>query len=129
MLQCLPAAGYNRHFPREVVYGPTDYGDMQWESLQAIQTVEKVKFCLTHIRRQKKLGDLLLNLIESVQFQSGLSESVLNTKCRWELYVENTWITSLKYSLNTINGGIVTNHRIPMVQRQYDWSLMDIFCR
>ena len=129
VLQCLPAAGYNRHFPREVVYGPARFGGMQWESLRLLQVIEKVKFFLCHLRREDKLGKLLQILLECVQLQSGLTESILDTTLPWEMYVENNWLSSLKEGLNEVNGSILTHHKTPTPQRKYDRGLMDIFCR
>ena len=41
---CLPASGFNRHFPRAVVNGPLCYGGLQWKTLWSLQVVEKIKF-------------------------------------------------------------------------------------
>ena len=126
--QCLPVCGFNRHFPREVVYGPARYGGMGWENLRSIQILEKVKFFIRHVRADEKLGKLIQILVESVQLQAGISESVLNTKIRWEVYVESTWLSSLKEGLHEIDGGIVTSFKTPPLQRKFDRALMEIFC-
>ena len=78
VFQCLPASGYNSHFPREVVYGSTKYGGLQWESCRSLQVLEKAEFFLLHARRDDKLGHLLRILTESVQLQSGLASPVLD---------------------------------------------------
>ena len=124
---CLPAAGYNRHFPREVVYGPTKYGGLQWESLRSLQIVEKLKFFLLHARREDKLGHLLQILVETVQLQSGLSQPILDTTIDWQLWVEKTWLNNVKEGLDQIQGSISTNHNTPKLQRKFDRALMEIF--
>ena len=80
IFQCLPACGFNRHFPRAVVHGPARYGGMQWETCWSLQVSEKIKFFLSHIRKSDDVGKLLQILTESVQLQAGISEPVLETK-------------------------------------------------
>ena len=126
--QCLPVSGYNRNFPRQVVHGPAKFGGMEWETLWSIQVLEKVKFFIRHVRIDDKLGKLLRILTESVQLQSGLNEPILDTKYKWNIYVETTWISSLKDCLDSISGGINTNFITPPLQRKFDRSLMEIFC-
>ena len=124
---CLPAAGYNRNFPRKVVYGPQLYGGMEWETCRSLQILEKIKFFITHVRRQDRLGKMLQILVESLQLQSGLIEPILETKIEWKKWVDTTWIHNLREGLDQINGSLVTSfHKIP-TPRQYDRSIMEIF--
>ena len=125
--QCMCASGYNRNFPRRVVYGPLRYGGMEWETCASVQILEKIKFFLLHMRRQDKLGKLVTILMETVQLQSGLCDPLLNTTIRWQAWVEHTWLHNLKDGLDTINGAIHTNCWIPKAQRQYDRALMQVF--
>ena len=125
--QCLPASGFNRNFPRQVVHGPKRYGGMAWESCQSVQIVEKIKFIMTHMRRDDKLGNLLKILIDTLQLKAGLSEPILVTDKKWQRWVEPTWVHNLKDGLDQIGGALHTNCRTPMPQRQYDRSLMEIF--
>ena len=125
--QCLPASGYNRNFPRKVVYGPTKFGGMGWESCLSVMIVEKIKFITTHMRRMDKLGTLLQILLEIIQLQSGLAESILVSEVKWQIWVEPTWVNNLKDGLDIIKGALHTNHEIPQIQRNYDRSLMKVF--
>ena len=38
---CLSAAGYNKNFPRHVVFGPLKFGGMGWETCASLQITEK----------------------------------------------------------------------------------------
>ena len=127
VFQCLPASGYNSHFPREVVYGPSKFGGLQWESCVSLQIVEKIKFFLLHVRREDKLGKLLQILTESVQLQSGLETPVLDTPHQWNIWVEKTWLSNVKEGLDLIKGGIHTTFKVPTIQRKHDRALMAIF--
>ena len=89
--------------------------------------LEKVTLFIRHVRIDGKLGSLLRILVESLQLQAGISESVLDTRIHWERYVENTWVSSLKEGLNAIDGGIITDFHRPKIQRQYDRALMEVF--
>ena len=42
--RCIAAAGYNRNFPRRVVFGPLKYGGMEWETCASLQITEKIFF-------------------------------------------------------------------------------------
>ena len=125
--QCVCASGYNRNFPRHVVHGPQKYGGMQWETIVTVQIIEKIKFFMTHMRRQDKLGKLLQILVETVQLQSGLSDPILNTPIQWQSWVENTWLHNLKDGLDSIEGAIHTNFMKVVAPRQYDRALMQVF--
>jgi len=125
--QCLPAAGYNRNFPRKVVYGPSRYGGMAWETCRSVQIVEKIKFFTTHMRRKDKLGNLLRILIDTVQLQSGINEPILTTKIKWQKWVERTWLHYLKDGLDEIDGALHTDCKSVGTPRQFDRSLMEIF--
>ena len=127
VFRCLPAAGFNSHFPREVVFGPEKYGGLAWESCWSLQILEKIKFCLRHIRKEDKLGNLLMILIESVQLQSGLIVPILDTRIRWNEWVEPTWLGNVKEGLDAIEGGIITNSKVPRIPRRFDRALMEIF--
>ena len=125
--QCLPASGYNRNFPRKVVYGPTKFGGMGWESCLSVMIVEKIKFITPHMRRMDILGTLLQILLEIIQLQSGLAESILVSEVKWQIWVEPTWVNNLKDGLDIIKGALHTNHEILQIQRKHDRSLMKVF--
>ena len=127
MFQCLPSAGYNRHFPREVVYGPISLGGLEWERCESLQILEKVKFFLTHVRRGEKLEELIQVLTECVQLQSGLIHPILETEIQWQNWVEATWLTNLKQELDSIKGTITTNFKAPKIQRKFDRSIIEVF--
>ena len=86
--QFLPASGFNRNFPRKVVFGPVRFGGMAWESCLSVQIMEKINFIITHMRRMDKLGNLLKILLEVLQLQSGLCENILVTEIKWQGWVE-----------------------------------------
>ena len=124
---CLPASGYNRNFPRRVVFGPTRFGGLGWETCHSLQILEKIKFILTHLRREDKIGNLIKLLVEVVQVQAGISEPVLNTKHKWATWVETTWLTNVREGLDEIGGGLVIKVDSPKPPRQFDRALMEIF--
>ena len=127
--QCLGATGVNRNFPRAVVFGPKKYGGMEWESMASLLVYEKIKFVVTHLRKQDKMGKLLCIMIETIQIQAGLNEEVMNTKIKWQEWVERCWFSNLKYWLDEINGALHVNYERQCPQRQFDRALMEIFDR
>lgn len=120
-------ADFNRHFARAIVYGLIKYGGLQCESYRSVQTVEKIKKLLTHVRRDDKLGSLLKIIVEYMQLQSGLLAPILDIPIKWTAWVEHTCLGNLKEGLDSMNGSFVTTFVTPKLQHQYDRSIMEIF--
>ena len=47
---CLSVAGYNQKFPRAVVFGPKEYGGLEWEDIAVLNIYEKIKFAVLQVR-------------------------------------------------------------------------------
>ena len=41
--ECLSSSGFNRRFPRKVVFGPALYGGMEWDDAHTLKCVEQIK--------------------------------------------------------------------------------------
>ena len=124
--QCLRAAGFNKNFPRAVVFGPKAYGGMQWVSCHSMQVVEKLKFFIIHVRRMDKIGKLLQILTETVQLSAGLCTPVLETRIKWQCWTEKTWLSNLKQGLDQINGKLITTFSKMNKQRPHDRAIMKV---
>ena len=75
---------------RKIVYGPSKFGGLAWETCGSIQILEKVKLFLTHVRREDKIGIMLRIKTDTVQLYTGLIQPVLYTTIKCHLWVENT---------------------------------------
>ena len=42
--ECLRSAGYNGHFPRDVVFGPAIYGGIEWDDAFILMLTEQIKW-------------------------------------------------------------------------------------
>ncbi len=40
---CLSVAGFNQKFPRAVVFGPKEYGGLEWDDISVLNLYEKIK--------------------------------------------------------------------------------------
>ena len=127
--QCLRASGFNQNFPRAIVFGPKEYGGMQWESCHSMQVVEKIKFFITHVRRMDKIGKLIQILTETVQLCAGLHTPILETRIDWPSWTETTWISNIKQGLDQIDGELVTTFSVSKKQRLYDRAIMEVFSK
>ena len=125
--QCLGAVGFNRNFPRAVVFGPQRLGGMGWDTMSSLQIYEKVKFTLAHLRKQDKIGNMLRLSVAIIQLSAGIQDDILASKVLWTKWVETSWISNLKQWLDEINAALHINYSSPKPQRQYDRALMDIF--
>ncbi len=56
---CLSASGYCSKMPRAVVYGPPEWGGMDWDNCGVILLYEKLKILIGSIRLQDKVGEIL----------------------------------------------------------------------
>ena len=124
---CLSSAGYSQRFPRRVVFGPASKGGLEWESCYSLQVYEKIKFFISHFRRQTKLGNLLKILVQSIQVSSGIQDKILETQVKWIHWVEPTWVHFLQQALWDIEGEIKTEIKWYNPPRENDRFIMDIF--
>jgi hypothetical protein len=122
----LPKLGFNRHFPRAVVYAPEHYGGIGTQHIAVEQGLSHVTAFLSHVRANTTLGQSLMILLESFQNVSGMLTPVL-TDTRPILYVESPWITVLREFLHMTSAQIVLPHASTLqALREHDQAIMEI---
>ena len=67
----LPKLGMNRNMPRAVVYGPRKYGGRQITDLRIEQPVKSLTSTIGHLRRNDRVGKLLLATLRDLQIECG----------------------------------------------------------
>lgn len=63
--------GYNRHFPRCVVFGPVEWGGHGLQSLRFIQGYRQIKLLLWVLNNDTKVTSLLTILLRYTAMESG----------------------------------------------------------
>ena len=101
------ASGYHKGFPKAVLFGPSLFGGNEWDTSYILQVYEKIRFFISHVRKDDRLGKLLTILVETIQITAGTEEQILNTEVRWTKWVETTWIPFLQVCLWNINDQIL----------------------
>ncbi len=68
--------GLNEHFPRCILYGPSDLEGMGLPCLQTALTVIRVSYFFYHTRQQTQVGHKLEISIANMQLESGIDVQV-----------------------------------------------------
>jgi hypothetical protein len=128
-LSVLPRMGFNRHFPRAVVYAPKHCGGLGLKHLAVEQGVAHVTSIMAQIRANTQLGQMFMVLIEAFQVSSGLITPVLEDT-RPIRYLDSPWINTLRDFLHMTSASILIP-QLPQLYplREHDRSIMDIALR
>lgn len=128
MMAFLPAMGYERTFPRAVVFGPRRNGGLNLCQLYTETSVAKVSAVISHIRANTGLGQTMLVNINWLQLHSGSFQPILSSTSSLP-YLKQNWILHMREFLWSINGKIsIPAQWVPIAQRRHDVALMDRFC-
>ena len=121
----LAAAGYNSKMPRAVVFGPTKYGGMQWESPYSILIYEQIKLIIGSIRLQDTVGKLIIIQLRWMQLIAGTSVPIMEETKKIP-YLQNCWLTAVHNKLVNTNIKIkVADKWYPKPRRENDRVIMD----
>ena len=123
---CLSVGGYCSILPRAVVFGPTEYGGMAWDSIIAILIFEKIKFLIGSIRLQDKVGKMMQIHLTWIQIFAGCSWPILKAN-KLVTYLPLGWVMVLhqylvQYQIQVEVWGLWT----PSPRRENDRVIMDI---
>jgi hypothetical protein len=129
----LTKMGYNRHFPRAIVFGPIEYGGMGLKNLYFQQGFLQIKGFLPATREDTTVTPLLRILMRTMQLEAGTSHNQLQSswhRKRILSYLTPTWLTNLATFLEDNGLNIHMNEDLswrPPLQRANDSYLMDSF--
>ena len=129
----LTKMGYNRHFPRAIVFGPIEYGGMGLKNLYFQQGFLQIKGFLNATREETTVTPLLRILMRTMQLEAGTSHNQLQSswhRKRILSYLTSTWLTNLATFLEDNGLNIHMSDDLswrPPLQRANDSYLMDIF--
>ena len=122
----LSKMGFNRSFPREVVYSSRHFGGLGLRNLYCEQGIGQVKFLLSHIRTNNETGKRMMINIEQYQLLSGLSTPILETTYPIP-GTRNIWLSHVRSFLHSIHCQLRLHQPwlFPAL-RQNDIHLMDV---
>jgi hypothetical protein len=132
----LSKMGYNRNFPRAIVFGPVQYGGLGLKSLYFQQGYLVIKWFIKTVREQSRVTELLRTLVYTTQLEAGTSTHILTTtthRKRILQYMTPTWLTHMINFLEDHGLRMILDNQWnwrPNLQRNGDEYLMGIFlCR
>ena len=126
----LPRLRFNRHFPSAVLYGPTQYGGMEFPHVYMMQTLVQLQYIIKQLRWNKGVGNDILVTVDSIQLYTGFEKPILEMVDPPITYVENSFFLSLRTRLAELDASLwIEEVWRPHLQREGDAFLMDAFVR
>ena len=121
-------SGYCRTTPKEIIYGPKQYGGAGYFHLYDDQGYGQVKIFLKVWRSpHTQLGQLLRVAMAWCHFSAGTGTSLLLNVQTKLPHLESKWISSLQQFLHQVNGHItLDNTYMQPKQRVHDRYIMDL---
>ena len=121
--------GYNRHMPREVVYGPIQMGGLGMHDLYIEQGIKATTALMGHLREPNSYTGKMMRIeLQWCQVQAGISTNLLEEPSIAVEYIETCWIMNLRNFLDTYGMHVnITCPDIPKIACENDEFLMDVF--
>jgi hypothetical protein len=121
----LHKCGYDKSFPRSVVYGPSHLGGLGLRHLFSESYTKKIDTVVCHINAKTPLGNLFRINLNWYQQLLGSAQLVLLGIYK-RLYVPSNWFTSIGHFFKTISAQIRMQDLWALrLLRQHDRVLMD----
>lgn len=126
----LPRIGLNRHFPRVLCYASTYFGGSGILHLPLEQGISHMLFIIGHLRTVTQATATLIQLLETIQFQSGLFPPLPPPIMEYSeplSYIDAPWLETARDTLRRISGKLVIP-QLPKMKplRTNDQSLMEM---
>jgi hypothetical protein len=91
----LSAMGYDHSTPRDLIFGPEEYGGFNIRHLFTEMMGMKLDLIISHLRSDSNLGKALLININYIQLISGVEEPILSSKQNIP-YIESNWVLHIR---------------------------------
>lgn len=92
----VPGLRLNQHFPSAVLYGPIDYGGMEFPEIYTFQDQVQLDYLLKQLRWDKTVANDFLVTLNSVQLCLGFSHHILDLVSVTIDYLEPSYIIDLQ---------------------------------
>lgn len=124
----LPITRFNRNFPSAVLYGPFDYGGMEFIEAYTLQDQVQMEYLLKQLRWDRVVANDFLVALDSVQMCSGFIEPILESVEDPIEYLSPSYIISLRTRLHEMKAYVwIEKSWTPRLQRDGDRSIMQTF--
>lgn len=126
----LPLLCLNRNFPSAVLYGPLDYGGMEFIETYTLQDQVQLDYLIKQLRWDKVVSNDFLVTLDSVQMFSGFTAPILEFVHDKIDFIPPSYIISLRDRLREMKAFLwIEKSWSPQLQREGDSSIMNTFVR
>ena len=124
----LPITRFNRNFPSAVLYGPMDYGGMEFIEAYTLQDQVQLNYLIKQLRWDRVVANDFLVALDSVQMCSGFVEPILESVADAIEYLSPSYIINLRTRLREMKAYVwIEKSWTPKLQREGDMSIMQAF--
>lgn len=121
----LPITRLNRNFPSAVLYGPKEYGGLEFPEINSIQDQTQIEYLIKQLRWDKSVANSFLVALDNVQLCSGLTTPLLEQTYMPVDYLDTSYMIDLQQRLGTIDASLwIEKVWTPQLQRVGDQALM-----
>jgi hypothetical protein len=92
----LPKMGLNRHFPRAILYGPSEFAGLQLRDLYVEQGIARIMTTLQHIHNNTEVGKMLQIAFHNLQLEAGTEHFLFNDTVTPIPYITKCWATEMR---------------------------------
>ena len=126
----LPRLRLNRHYPSPVLYGPAEYGGMEFPEVYTLQDTVQLEYLIKQLRWDKTVANDFLVALDSVQMCAGFTSPILEHTAIGVRYLEQSYIIELRTRLHEMQASLwIEKKWTPALQRVGDHSLMEQFAQ
>jgi hypothetical protein len=124
----LPRLRLNRNFPSAVLYGPMEYGGLEFPEAYTLQDQVQLDYLIKQLRWDKLVANDFLVALDSVQMCSGFTTPILEAVTIPIEYLSSSYIISLRTRLSEMKAYLwIEKGWTPKLKREGDASLMEKF--
>ena len=96
----------NSNYPSAVLYGPAEYGGMEFPEVYSLQDQVQLPYLVQQLRWNQDVANDFLVVLDRAQLVSGFVRPILEvTKPRFELF-NNSFILDLRRRLSEIDANL-----------------------
>ena len=123
----LPAMGYNRHFPRAIVYGSRRFAGLSLKHLYSDQGIKHVLQLIKYYRADNSVGRLMKISIRWLRLIAGTSFCPLSNPYYNFQYIDHPWFCTTLRFLKETKASLETDDPLQYLSRVDDSCLMEDF--
>ena len=124
----VPRIRLNRNFPGAALYGPLEFGGLEFPEMYTLQDQVQLDYLIKQLRWDRTVANDFLVTLDSVQMCSGFTTPILETTTEPISYLSPSYIIDLRRRMSEMKAFLwIEDVWAPKLQREGDASLMQRF--